>query len=865
VNALSEQKPSNVELDRIILEEILAELEEGHAWRDYTINMIGYGTQGKPTLFGLGQLITQHPTNIKRINVWLRSGYEDRKREFETQFSGLLKSSSTRGIYDRLTNIVQFHPFHRINNLGAKIVSNAQNNQEESDLLVITARYDDFNKIMRIDSNKVIVLDNENKEKVLEEPTVLKIVQTTINNSPDSYEECAEVLRETLEKRSKLEELVSGFQKRKGTQLERFSMLRDNVIGITELGKAISGYPGTVLNLVNDTEITTYGLCAEAEIPINRIFAPAENDVARLQVILRSHYEKEKNEKFIGDIDFLNVYGGHGEFITFDYKKIRFNHQPFEEVFSDSPEGHYEIIREEAMKFGTTFAKRNKRTSDDTVWCSTIPVIKGVISETPKSYRGGVFNSDFQAFTGLNFRLKAGTIIQPDAKNIEQLSQRVQDEFLEGNKTIKELTNLLIEKEYFKRIKNLELAPIPDIPKQERKGFVGRLVRGQEELRTDMAYVKSEVGRLSQMEERIEELTKELKKAKRMPDEERIRKETELKNLQMEEALTKQIDATIYLPGIQDKNNEHLKITRYSFDSNLRPTINTYSCDLRGIVKKNLTREHMNMSIHKIEVTNNQLFSLIYRGHSNKRNEYRLFSFDLKTGDKTTGEKIEPKIEGERDRRFRIEDMIAHAGDIIMSIKDANENYLATYSLKNNSFEKFMETESLVKLMFPYEGILLLTEEGVYHNETRILSLEDETTGVYQLLPKNKVLVYGVGNAVCLADLETGQKKLFPSTKPFFDVKEFGEAIQLITAVDKNALEVTNYNSKVELFENVCQPHPIIKPEFTDLNNIFIQNKNIFFFGKETNELAVVYHKEKNSYLKPLNINNVDNMGGILK
>ncbi len=820
--------------------------------RDSTINIIGSGHQGKRLTEELAYLIKEPRSRIKKVNVWFKKKESvNLSDDLSNRFNFLL-TSDRNSQYEQIMDTIRFKEFTNLDSLS-EITKNAIDDEKNADLLVVASRYN-FDSLFNGEVPKSL-----NELKQLKESSIINLIQTSILGAPYSYSGCLDIAQGIQKRRVLLKELIENFQHSRGISKRRLGMLENNIIGITELGKTINGYPGTAINIVNDLNITNYDLAAEAEIPINRIIGPAMNDSARLHVALRTEYYEHYGKKFVGNISIPSVSGPHGIGMSFERDKIMFGDQYFNNVFGKYSDEIYASLKDKVHKYGILFVKNHGKTSIDTVYNSLLPVINSLLTEESNTlHRGTVFNEDFNAFTGLNFRVQRGTVIV-DAAKISDSSEEVLSEFVDNTKTVQELTQLLVDEGHFSKLK-CNKAPILDVIEIEREEKISDILCDDFEIPSsyNIPWIYKKVAQAEEILVNVKGKLSEASEKKRVKTElkelNRIKEKTE----ELRNKLTQSLNTEIYFMSTVDKR----AFVKASFDHRLSPALSKFKLDLEGKVEgSKLDYEHERLSLVDFVINNNKVYALSERiTHANKPIIRRVFVYDSKN------KLLNSKKVISEERDFEIEDFaISNQGEVYFIKSNDKGNSIESLNLNTGLLTKLSDIDSDMNSLISYKDKLILTspmsfyvyDQGklgeVYKSDKKII-------GKTRVLEKEGILFYGSENKnkICAWDIEKDSLTSFDTRFRTFDFLSSNEGIQIATLNEKGIL-INNYKNKKRLFNNNGDKYQLDKLILND-GKIWIPQKDILLVTKEPNEFYALYHEKGNNEQGDFFIQEVNNI-----
>jgi hypothetical protein len=327
--------------------------------------------------------------------------------------------------------------------------------------------------------------------------------------------------------------------------------------------------------------------------------------------------------------------------------------------------------------------------------------------------------------------------------------------------------------------------------------------------------------------------------------------------------LEKQLVASLEAKVLLYENKEKPKIiTRYRLSGNLKPTDKEYSCYLSPQDAPNSDRENRRMHIRDFHLDKGSLYVLVQRDHDDpSKKEYRLIIFDEKTGER---KHLSPKIEVGSKKEHGITSFTVANGRILIAKRDKNGTSICEYSARSGKLEEKAETEKQIDAIFPYkDDLILVSRNDFYLGEKHIHHTDSGLTGFVKVLEKQGILFYGKRGSLCYLDIENGRNDSIPCSDgcvtDVIETKEGG--IQVITSTPKG-LDVSEYKSKEDLFENKGATYLINGEVLEGLSAVFSQDQRLFYAARDPNEFFAVYHKGRGFVIKQIGISNFDSIGG---
>lgn len=275
--------------------------------------------------------------NIDQINIWSRKKInildgsslvysEDRVYE---DIMGMYLLS--RDEINKYRSIINYHYYFHLDDLKAIAADTS-----EEDILIITVKYN-LKELFYYDLSNLIEYNAENQIHM--ETLIYRYRNIYADTEEyDLLDYCAKkqkIIKEMeafKRQYNKIEACIENLAKDSSVGYERMYNLKNSVIGIINLAKALRGYHGFVVNLVNEIEITNMFLAEYSGIKFEKIISPCENDNIRAKYFfLKGMEECGINENRI-KIEFFGPHN-HNGFIP--KEKIYINDKPISTLYDD--------------------------------------------------------------------------------------------------------------------------------------------------------------------------------------------------------------------------------------------------------------------------------------------------------------------------------------------------------------------------------------------------------------------------------------------------------------------------------------------------------------------------------------------------
>ena len=273
---------------------------------------------------------------------------------------------------------------------------------------------------------------------------------------------------------------------------------------------------------------------------------------------------------------------------------------------------------------------------------------------------------------------------------------------------------------------------------------------------------------------------------------------------------------------------------------------------------KNINKENENLVTKEFIVSEGKVYILAERERE-QRNEYYLFILDEETGEKLH---VSPRLDGKRgdlgtDHQFDITGFMVHNGKIMLSKKGEEGTYLCEYSPDKRRIEPKKQIDIPADGIIPYGEDFLIISGGhdIYLNNHCLHHEDEEFSGYFEIAEKNNILFYNTSNKLFALDLKSGESKPFHSDLGLGGIVEKEDkGIQLVKYIPGKGIQITEYNSKKDLFTKKKSTNYTIRDELLEnISCLWIQDSNVIIAGNAPKSLFAVYHAGKGTdYVKSL-------------
>ena len=810
--------------------------------RNYTINIIGYGDQGQRLSVELAEIVKEPDSKIEKVNIWLRKTDDAIKSEedrFHHDFSYLKSKGNDE--YDEIRETFMFRSFRQLSKLS-EIKEQAMEDENRGDLTLVLTRYSSLSNI--IDSERMEPLSvPEIAGRGISKEDLVKMIKTTffdIDGLPVS-EDPAEVLKDleyVQQRRLKLEKIIDGEQERQGINQKRLDFLKDNILGVTELGKALNGYKGTILNLVNDVDVSTYALASAADMPVNRVWAPTGIDDTRVLVYLEEMMEEELGVK-PNNIELPHTIGPHGD-ISLSMENVKVDGKEFREIAGKKSKQLFESAMKKAKSYGLRHAKTFKSTSQDTTFSSLIPVIISILTEeNDRSHKGSQYLDDFDCYTGIPYTIQRGK-----SKTLQsRLDELYIPEFSENTKIIRGVTHRLVEENFFRRLDG-EREIIEEVPRKEtdKSGLKSRL---EERLKKGIWHIRLDESEHGQPLI-ITPLHKEDKK-KVFP-------------LGRPEPIKDYLASTLYLLS---KDMRRI-FRKYGFN-HAKAQLDFEARVINGKDIDEINYENRKMWIEDIQLFEDQIIALCGREHKFFPDEYRLLHFSKKNNKVA---KLK-NFESENDD-FRLNNLLVQNGEIYYVSYENGISTIMNYDSKTQRSKPLMEWEGSIDKLAKHKEDFFGSESDIVYNfsqEEKLYSSEDSFIDSFSFLREQGILFFNFfGKELIALDIESLQTTDFENFHDTYGVYGREGIVQFVSDVEEGVL-VRNYHDKKSVLRDRSDQYLLRDVVDEKMNSFFIQDENLFFLGtRKSNRLYAVGHTSNGSYSRlDTGITDFKQFGGLLE
>lgn len=190
----------------------------------------------------------------------------------------------------------------------------------------------------------------------------------------------------------------------------RLKLLPDNFPAIKRLGGTLRGYRGSVLNFVNDVNVTTHLFASASDIPVDRITSPAHNDQLRyveklMNVLADERYVKQSvtdggkmKEPALGG---GWVFGPHAPQARIDAKNLLIDGEPFHSFFNEDGANVLALLEEHMSSYGDAYRKKHSVTAPDSALAALYPAVVSVIGGHRTPTRALTYEPRIGTFLGV--------------------------------------------------------------------------------------------------------------------------------------------------------------------------------------------------------------------------------------------------------------------------------------------------------------------------------------------------------------------------------------------------------------------------------------------------------------------------------
>lgn len=758
--------------------------------RRYDINVIGSGNLARPFVYALADDLLHPYGVIDTITWWTR----DHHTMFGTKSGDELRENlyqrfncrerhkpyaDTKKILDIRKRII-IRPYTSLTDLftdNDSIIarSKSKDPQTQGDLVVILNRYDAIGPLFNnIDGNHVPktrqeveqylskdnigllagVDDKEKWKKILSNENIWLNANTLFYREKGDYEGCVQTLLQNQDMIKAIIDVVEGYCKDNEGMYRTKNSLVNSLIGNAALAKALKGYEGTVINMANPVEIVNHQFATHSGIPMNRIFAPTENDYARLKVILKDVYYDAFGKEFEGEMSVPPVIGPHDPRMIIERDKIFYDDKSFDELFEHQlPDKIFGYVMQKFRTYGTIHMDRYNRPAEDTVLNSLLPAVKIMLYEKNEEWmRGCIFNHKEKIFTGGQFTLRRGHVV-PDFSHIDTLKDPLKKEFI---------TAITSDKELIERLSSID-------------GTFGPYF-------SEYAQIPS------------------------LPETDAIDKETLMQGIVANtiDAMFKpdgklaDLDFSMYFRSSSSENRH--AVNKYKFYGSINPEFTGYHYIMPGVKASEMDRELRNAQLNSFDAQGDRLVILAQRVHSQDPNDYYLSEYHPKKSD--IHHKVNLSI-GES-----IEQMVLN-GHAYMLVNRSDGKHLYLFDDKMHDLGRIPVKNFTAILPFG-NSVAGFFKNEVYHYDDgwKMLSHTDDSIDtIVNIDPVNNILYYMVEDRLIglktfvARDILSNESAKFDAYRHGFSAYSDKDGIQLWTIGDKG-IACLEYNSKKDLLKN---------------------------------------------------------------
>jgi hypothetical protein len=754
--------------------------------RVYDINVIGSGGLAVPYVYALTEDLLKPNSVIRTINWWTREkeisdkifSSEELKKKLYHRFNvycdGRMEDGGAQSY--KIRERIQIKPYRSLTQLQEIVKSSSTKNPMwESDLTVILNRYDTqflFNNI-----------DGEIKPKTREELEKLNTKNMMLDANTLFYKElsdekeCIETLIKGQEQISEIREILNKYCEKNGRPARIGNSLIDSLIGNAAFAKALRGYNGTVINMANPVEIVNMQFASHSNVPINRIFAPTDNDYARLHVILKDAYKEVLHKEFAGKLYVPPIIGPHNEFMTVDRNTIFFDDKTFDETFEGKfSDNIFGKIITELKRYGTDYKERYGESPIDTVHNSLIPATMLMLYEKNSSkMRGCIYSPDHRMFTDGEFTLQRGHV-QPQLEYLAKLPQDLRTEIKKATAFDTELIKELSAVEGVFDTKGLKIAKVPNVPPE---------IKTKTNVWDMMEKVLSSNGKIAK------------------------------------------INVTAYFRSAAIDNRH--AVNKYRFNGSINPEITRYQLTVPDVNIAKLDHVLRNTQINSFDAQGNRLVIVSERGHSDGPTDYHLHQYQ----NSSLIEKPEKIILGANES---IKEIVLN-NDIYMLIRSDDGKHLFKFDKKMRDLGIIPSKEC--KKIVPYKsGVAGFFRNEVYYYDKKwqlLTRTDNNISDIIQIDTTNNIMYYmsdaSTPNTKTFVahDLERNISRTFDAQRNGFRAYSDDNGIQIWTILG-NAIKCADYNSKRNLFEN--------NGSASEISTIPIENANIWTVQRDIATLS---------------------------
>jgi len=235
--------------------------------------------------------------NFSEINVWQRQSFQItdsgvsafQKSSVNTDLFNIFRMFQFNG--DKNNSRIHFRTFESLDDMRAiSTESQAAAERGEKCLLVALSKYR-LEELSYVDpQKKTTPLDSENPKHIALLAARMKTWLATTDYDrlePKALKET--VLRDRdglLGEAEGIQDIIQELDKTTKVGYERLYTLKSSVLGVRELSKVLTGYPGTVLNMVNEVDTTNRIIMSVGGLSPEKVISPCEHDRIRAEYFL---------------------------------------------------------------------------------------------------------------------------------------------------------------------------------------------------------------------------------------------------------------------------------------------------------------------------------------------------------------------------------------------------------------------------------------------------------------------------------------------------------------------------------------------------------------------------------------------------
>jgi malate/lactate dehydrogenase len=307
----------------------------------------------------------------------LKSPYED-NAGINADLNEIMNNDSNKILNQRFN----LKTYRTLRELGEEIISNGKklNSSNVGEITVVMSKYN------------LNFLDNFKEEEVLKYKNFFR---TTLL---DYNENLGETFSKLKKKYTDISKIIDEIIKEKNLNPNRANNLKNSIICISELGNALKGYKGHLLNAVNEIDTTSYILAKNSMVNPAKVLGLCDNDMLRY----KTFFEKKLKQSYNSDNLFLPVIGSHNEFMTHIQRMISTKSGLFYKTYEGKV--NLEEIRDKVMNFGLDVYEYRKSSDEDSAQ-AMYNMVYSILFEINSNY-DNVFNNQTQSLIRASSRFK---------------------------------------------------------------------------------------------------------------------------------------------------------------------------------------------------------------------------------------------------------------------------------------------------------------------------------------------------------------------------------------------------------------------------------------------------------------------------